>query len=134
MNTYVYKIVKLESRRRGTVLLSGYAYTATLRYQVGKKTVPKFGKLFAFRTLKAAKAYVDAVSPSYTIYQSRATRVTRPPSYIGYASTEMYMLKELWAEFWAGRRLNNAWYRLQRPPKGTVCCDSITLIREIKYG
>jgi hypothetical protein len=134
MITYVYKIVRTDTRRISIRLLSGYAYTSPLPYRVGKRTVPKFGKLFAFRTLKAARAYSEGSSGLYRIYQSRATGVTRPPRFIGYASTEVSQLKSLWRDFNDGLTIRNDWYRLQRPPRGTVCCDSITLIREIKYA
>jgi len=101
-------------------------------YEVGKATFPQKGtKLFAFRTLKEARAYRTDNVASRKIFRAKAENVSK----IGWLESCIYELSSLQRAFQ---------YYHPNPKKGagpitgygyfksTVGCDSITLLEEVK--
>lgn len=128
----VFKIVRVVSkstRKNGRCrgMHSGYVKHADLRYRVGVPTFPKFGMLFAFESLRDAIDYLSG--DRKVIYMARAAGVKR----LSMFQPMFYSTKTLseYKKWWKTKRINSS-SNWQFPPKGTVVCKSITLIKRIR--
>jgi len=95
-----------------------YDIDCAVSYEIGKTTKPKFGKLFAFESLDAAKYFK---SRKRIILECKAKNV-RPKS-----NMCIVFDYQIFEDFWSKYE-----YRTGTTPSGTVTCDSITPIRIVK--
>lgn len=128
---YVYKIVG-SSNNTGSeenTYASGYVQEKGVRvtYKIGKFTFPiiKGSKLFAFRTLQAAKDYAARSSYGKHVFQAIAKKGKRrfTRGYVLYIDQYEQEFRSFW-----NRKGTHGWYPV---PKNTVFCDAIKLIEEV---
>ncbi len=96
-----------------------------LEYQLNKETKPYIGRCFAFDTLKHAKHWIEhEYGKDCQIWRASATGVIhcRRSIYNNYQDIFWYL-----SEFWFNKI--KAW---STPPKGTMLCSSIKLIKRVK--
>ena len=116
----VYKIVRVEGNK-----LRSFSFSSdedhSIEYKVGIKTFPKIGKLFAYNS------FVNAVARSlskskFKIFKCEAEMSKEKISKITYAIDNDIR------DFWLGLDTD-----LIDPPKGTIFCEHIMLLKELKY-
>ena len=93
----------------------------SLTYSTYEVTVPKVGKIFAFRTLKAAKEFADISVGEFEIWSALTTHAEPSKPSIPYLNAKMRELRE----FWAGKiRASMAC------PYDTLYCDDLILLEK----
>lgn len=117
----VYKAVVLDKNDTSRYL-SAYKWFNPATYKVGEVTKPTFGKLFAFSTLKQATSYAGGFKH---IFRAKATGVTKATKDILHSNTT----DDVYRNYWEGKGVKAD---KQVPPNGTVLCDTIELVKEIK--
>jgi hypothetical protein len=96
-----------------------------LVYKIGKVTTPKIkgSKLFAFKTLEAARSFISGGGSEYKIFKCVGTNPTNkkrmPVSEAEYIDT----MRAFWS-----RKLKGS----LPVPRGTVFCDTIELTKRVK--
>lgn len=126
----VEKIFKVVARAGDGSLVSAIAHNASVKYGRGELAVPSVGRLFGFRHVSEAKAFLDghfgpvdwAGKPE--IWEALASGVR--PQETCLASTELSRPLSLkW--FWDGRFSGDPRGFISRSPVGTVGCEGILL-------
>ena len=120
----VYKIVRPSLGK----WISAYRWYRVSYYPVGEVVKPKVGKLFAFSTLKTAKEYLKTYRNDRVIFRSEAMGVTKASKVIPFCNNDSSVYEEYWKN-----GIKNLHIALQQPPIGTVLCDTIKLLKQIKY-
>ena len=121
MKKYYYKTVRKNIDDEMCSIVYGLNYLE-LKYEIGKETKAKIGKIFIFRTLKLAKEYIKNLSKmNYKILKVRAKNVSELPFCAGINPKEIKM-------FW-NHCNNNHFPPLNDfsdyTPDGTMGADSI---------
>lgn len=124
----VYKVVreedgKLKSAIRRVEISKGIVrvvrVAADLTYQQGKTTKPKFGKIFAFESIKTARTFFG--------YQPVWEAEAPDAEPIAEVAADGEPCLRRFKDYWAGKEID----RMLNAPRGTVVCSELTLIREI---
>jgi hypothetical protein len=130
--TTVYKVVREYAWiNRFFSAYSNYydgTYDYEVEYKVGEPTFPKIAgtKLFAFRTLKAARNYVFG-GGNVVIFRCEATGVISLPM----AASHYPAIPDFWRAM-GGERERLRSPDVMRSPSWTVGCDSITLLERME--
>ncbi len=138
--TIVYKIVYRHINRKFYSGYSGYFNSScldreslppqVLEYTIGKKTVPKFGKIFAFSNLRDAVCYSDS---NHVIFKAVAHgKVIKCKSRtIAFGDSTEAAMKAVWSKK-SLRNFAGGSQKFQNVTAGTVLCDSLTLLEEVR--
>lgn len=121
----VYKVVY----KRNGEYQSCYSLGNRLNYKIGIKTVPLFGKIFAFDSFRTAQLFYDnhyCMTDPASIFECE-TNLARKPRFI-YSCTDMEKSK-YFKQFW--RSSKRQWVRAMSIPPGTLLCSDLTLITEV---
>ncbi len=104
----------------------GVSRLVSIYYTIGQWTMPEVGKLFCFDSL------TNAVALWATGCRIFECEVKNPQHYDGkiLANPKPEYIREFWKRFDNQSKLVT--FRLVDTPTGTVLCDSIKLIKEIK--
>lgn len=116
--------------------IQGFALTSSwnwlpVGYDIGKVTVPKVGKLFAFDTLENAKKAFESMTIQggvVRIFKAEATGARG----LKYSAEHKGHVKDFWRVYGQKKRLTGRDFVVRPTPKGCVVCDSIKLV-ELVY-
>lgn len=109
----VYKVVVTIDGKYFSALHHG---KYTLEYKVGEKTVPKVGKIFAFRALEDAIRFGSGIN----VFLSEAENVTKCPNFLS-----------AWPQDYQAYWNRQSVERYPNTTPGVVLCDSLTLLEKI---
>lgn len=117
---YVWKVVRRSespSIFRSLWITDENCYS--LKYQIGKPTVPAIGKIFTFRTRQAAKDYLKYGSGQGIIFKCSYTGTAETPTH-----TSFFLGVDSIRRFWEGdTKVKDTWF-----PPNTVLVESVTPI------
>lgn len=108
-----------------------------LRYDIGAEVIPKAGKLFIFKSLRAVSRYSSDMSwKGRCLEVEPIGKVIRCPRLIPHLTPEWSDWEGFWQERQAwnrafGRRASVFEFQAA-PPPGTWLCQSLRVIREIE--
>lgn len=122
---YVYKVTTKEGKSVCSVYID-YLSKYSLTYKIGRKTIPKIGKIFVFKTLKHTEDFRDTLQKIFRCtYQGYATqqdfRATFYPD----------KFKKFWEEYQKDHKTVIRW-GWRSTPIGTFSVKSLTPIEEVK--
>jgi len=125
--TRVYKVVRRAPQGlfSATVLARQYRF-ACVRYEPGKWTRPRIGKLFAFETLESAQRFCrDLLARQrYEIWEAEAENSRNRE----FMCIILHLTKRALLKFW---KKPGAVPTGLYAPGGTVLCDAIKLVRRV---
>lgn len=115
----VYKVVKqdAETGELTSLLTKQHA----LRYGLGVETRPKFGKILAFGSFKAAEYFRQKHGGVVFLARAASARLAQSYDRIGNLGDQ-----DRWPEMWA----SPIWFPCMLP-EGTVFCDSLHLMKQL---
>lgn len=140
-----YKVVRVKgSRLLGSeMLVSACSKTYELEYKVGTRVVPKLdgSKLFAFLTEEDAITFIDkncAADSTDIVYQAELENVEPMEILVLKLREGKVKYVQLYWKWYQGKANNKESLSLlkggdymQKPPVGTILCDSVTLLKRI---
>ena len=120
---YYYKVVREERGKYYSYIIDG---VFELRYEIGKQTIPKIGKIFIFDTLKDAEKYVEGDSEAHKILKVRAKNVM---GMVLRSNLGDRNIMRFWKD---GSSVEANEFSVFFTPPGTMGADSITPIEVVK--
>jgi hypothetical protein len=103
----------------------------SLVYGEYKVTVPEFGKIFAFRTLREAKKFSEDFiiyheGESFEVWACRSSRAIKCPfNDLPYLESSKKALREFWAS-------PSKYHYNMKTPEDTIICDDLRLMRKVE--
>ncbi len=138
----VYKAVIQDDRGvyNSAVMRQNWNYGWGLTYEIGKTTVPKQGKVYAFKTLRAAKKWISSGNRWNRRNVAILECETKGISHKVIIEDHRYpsLFHKMWMQYEAVTKSHKSKEKLKNiynkhVPDGTVMCSSVTPLRVVAF-